>query len=94
MVVAALKVVVSVTVLEPKVIVLVFELLLEILLAVTLKFAVLNVPWVTVIALVPVFMASPSVTVIPDPFTVRPLKVLPAVVRVAVASIVTVPVWV
>ena len=49
-------------------------------------------PLVRVIVLPPIFKASPSVTVIPTPFTVTPLNVLPAVVSVPVPESVTVPV--
>ena len=62
--------------------------------AVTLKFAVLNVPSVMFRFLVPVFNASPSVSVIPEPLTVTPLNVLPAVVSIPVPVNVTVPVCV
>jgi hypothetical protein len=44
--------------------------------------------------LVDIVIASPSVTVMPEPLIVTPLNVLPAVVSVAVAVNVIVPVWV
>ena len=83
-----------VTVLDPRVMVLVLELDDDSIPAVTAKFAVSNVPRVTVKVLVLMLSASPSVTVIPEPSTVTPLNVLPAVVRVPVPENVIVPVWV
>jgi hypothetical protein len=62
--------------------------------AVTLYPAVSNVPCVTSMYLVDIVIASPSVTVMPEPLIVTPLNVLPAVVSVAVAVNVIVPVWV
>lgn len=62
--------------------------------AVTENPAVSNVPVETVTSRVPTLSASPRVTVPPAAFTVTPPNVLPAVVSVAGAEIVTVPVWV
>jgi hypothetical protein len=78
-------------VLEPKFIALTITPVETISPAVTLKLAVVNVPCVIVSVLVDMFSASPSVSVIPAPFTVTPLKVLPAVVRVPVPVNDTVP---
>ena len=79
------------TVLLPSVMVLTLELVEERLMPVTLKFAVSNVPCVTVSVLVPIFNASPSVSVMPEPLTVTPLNALPAVISVPVSVIVIVP---
>jgi hypothetical protein len=84
----------QVTVLEPSVIVRAFVAFDENSPDVTLKFAVLNVPRATVSVLVPMFNAPPRVTVMPTPFTVTPLNVLPAVVSVPVPVNVTAPVCV
>ena len=84
----------NVTVLLPRVMVLVPVPVDESNSAVTAKFAVLKVPCVIVNVLEAMFNASPSVTVMPEPLTVTPLNVLPAVVSVAVAVNVIVPVWV
>jgi hypothetical protein len=62
--------------------------------AVTLKFAVSNVPLVIVRVLVLMFNASPSVTVPLTALIVTPLNVLPAVISVPAPMIVIVPVWV
>lgn len=86
--------VVRVTVLLPRVIVLTPLTVDKSDPAVTAKFAVSNVPCVTVMALVEIFNASPSVTVMPELLTVTVLNVLPAVVSVPVPLNVTVPVWV
>jgi hypothetical protein len=76
-------------VLEPRLIVLTFELLLAKALVVTLKFAVVNVPAVTPTPVpADVVSALPSVTVIPTPLTFMPVNVLPAVVSVPVPVIV------
>lgn len=84
----------NVTVLLPRVMVLVPMPVDEIVPAVTAKFAVVNVPSATAMVLVEMLSASPSVTVMPEPLIVTPLNVLPAVVSVAVAVNVIVPVWV
>jgi hypothetical protein len=81
-------------VLEPSVMVLALVLLDVIPLAATLKFAVLNVPCVTVMAPADVTLsASPSVNVIPAPETLMPLNIRPAVVSVPVPMNDTTPIW-
>jgi hypothetical protein len=56
---------------------------------VTLKFAVVKVPFETVILRNPVSRASPSVSVIPVPATVSALNCFPAVIKVPVPLKVT-----
>ena len=84
----------SVTVLLPSAIVRVFVLDEDKAPAVTVKLAVSKNPCVTVKVLLLMFNASPSVTVMPEPLTVTPLNVLPAVVSVPVPVNITLPVWV
>lgn len=61
--------------------------------AVTANPAVVKVPCVTFRVRVLMLSASPSVSVMPAPFTVTPLNVLPAVVSVPVPAKVIMPVW-
>lgn len=84
----------KVKVLEPRLIVLTLEFEDAKVPAVILKLAVVNVPCVTVRDLENRLSASPSVSVMPEPLTVTPLNVLPAVVSVPVPVNVIVPVWV
>ena len=65
----------NVIVLLPSVIVLVLVLDDDKPPAVTAKFAVSNVPCVTVMSRLAMLSASPSVTVMPEPLTVTPLNV-------------------
>ena len=83
----------NVTVLLPKLIVRALLLLDDSCVAVTLKLLVVKVPWVRVIAPDDV-KASPNVTVIPAPLIVNGPIVFPAVVSVAVAFNVSVPLYV
>ncbi len=77
----------------PKASLLVFELLLEKIFVVSVKLLRLIVPCVSVTDLGVLVSASPKVTVMPEPFTVTLLKVLPAVVIVPVPVRVMLPVW-
>ena len=90
----AIKAEVAATVEDPRLIVLARVPELKNCWQVTEKLLVVKVPLVTVTLRDDVLRASPSVTVMPDPLTIKALKVLPAVVRVAVPVMVTVPVLV
>jgi hypothetical protein len=77
----------------PKASLRVFELLLENIFVVRVKLLRLSVPCVSVTDLGVLVSASPKVTVMPEPFTVTLLKVLPDVVIVPVPVRVMLPVW-
>ena len=81
-----------VTVLEPRLIVLLLRLEEDKLSAVTLKLSVVNVPLVIIIALVLRLRASPNVTALDAELKERLLKALPAVISVPVPLINTKPV--